>query len=300
MNRLVVAVLAIGLLAACKSGHKKQGGGALTYEDFRELFPKTSLPYKLSTDSLSKEQPDSLALDTAAVSQFLTDTLAGPGRHVAAYYPVAYIAGKDVNYFVVQGGGTGYLCFADKKGHYLSRMIVARQGKDSRQYFSIDAKNLIKVTTETNVNNGHTATKEDFYAVSASGATTLIMTNSTGDPVGAQLFNPIDTLPAKNKLSGDYEAGEMNMISIRDGADAKSFQFFISFSKESGSCKGELLGTGRFTSATKGEYRDKETECGLDFVFNGSKLSVKEMGGCGAYRGIKCFFEGSFTKKAKK
>lgn len=296
MKRLVVMVLAIGLLGACRSGHNKQGSEAMAYDAFRKSFPAAGLPYKMPSDAMSKS--DSGALDEEAVTHFLTDTLGGGQLH--KFYPLAYITGRDVNFFAVKAaaksGNVGYLCFMDKKGHYLGSMRVARQENNFRQYFSIDNKQLLKVTGETSTSPGHTSTKEDFFSINAAGKTTLIMTNSTGDAVAGQLFNPIDTLAAKHKLSGDYTSGEMNLVSIRDGEDGKSFQFFITFSREGG-CKGELLGTGRFTGANKGEYTDKETECGIAFQFSGNKLSIREIGGCGAYRGVRCFFEGSFTKK---
>ena len=152
------------------------------------------------------------------------------------------------------------------------------------------------MTTETEVTPGHTGTREDFYAADAAGKTALIMTNSSGEAVAAQIFNPIDTLPAKNKLSGDYISGEMSIVSIRDAKEPKSFLFFISFTKDSG-CKGEISGTGKYTGTNKGEFKDKDSGCGITFQFSSGRLSIKEVGGCGAYRGVRCLFEGAFTKK---
>jgi hypothetical protein len=299
MNKIVLALLAICLLGACKSKHKKAAGDEFTFEDFRDLFTAGTLPYKLTPDSLKTVPDDSLAIAPELLKQFLTDSLA---TGTVKYFPLVYLEGNTVNYFLVEAVGksanTAYLCFTDKKGHYLNRLQVADVSPNAKstRYFSVDTKQAVKITEEQVLSPGRTATREEFYGVAADGKTTLIMTNSSGAAPAGQIFNPIDTLSHKHKLSGDYEAGETSLVSIRDGNDAKSFLFFITFSKESG-CKGELSGTGHFTGTNKGEYKDKETDCGIAFQFSGGHLSIKEIGGCGAYRGVRCFFEGSFNKK---
>ena len=305
MNKLMLVVLSIGLLAGCGSKKDKKGKDALTFEDFRQLFNTASLPYKLTPDSLKTKVADSSVITPELLKQFLTDTLAKadfPENAAIRYYPVAYIQGAAVNYFVVKAVGksatTAYICFLDKKGKYLNRLAAAKiDGQNEQHYFSIDGKQVVKVTNEIQIAPGRTATREDFYGVSDNGQTTLIMTNSSGEAAAGQIFNPIDTLSAKHKLSGDYFAGESSLVSIRDGEDPKSFQFFITFSKEKTGCKGELSGYGRFTGTNKGEYKDKETDCGIAFQFASGRVSIKEIGGCGAYRGIRCFFEGSYAKK---
>jgi hypothetical protein len=305
MNKLVLALLAICLLGACKSKHKKVAGDEFTFEDFRDLFTTAKLPYKLTLDSLKVEQDDSVAIAPELVKQFLSDTLAKadfPAGTAVAYFPLAYMEGEKINYFVIKAASKtadmAYLCVTDKKGHYLNRLQVAKRvdNGNSTKYFSVDNKQAVKITEEKQLSGSLTATKEEFYGIAADGKSTLIMTNSSGEAAAGQIFNPIDTLPRKHKLSGDYEAGELSIVSIRDGNDAKSFLFFISFSKETG-CKGELSGTGHFTGANKGEYKDKETDCGIAFQFAAGRLTIKEIGGCGAYRGVRCFFEGNFKKK---
>lgn len=307
MNKLVLALLTVGLLAGCGSKKDKSGKDAFTFEDFRRLFTEATLPYKMTPESLQQKSADSTAISPEVLKEFLTDTLGKsdfPEGAAVKYYPVATIDGAAVNYFVVKAVGktatTAYICFLDKKGHYLNRLPAGKvDDKKDLHYFSIDTRQVIKVTNEKELSPGHKATREDFFGVSEKGITTLIMTNSAGDAAAGQLFNPIDTLKATHKLSGDYISGENSIISIRDGDDPKSFLFFISFSKDKTGCKGELSGTGHFTSANKGEYKDKETDCGISFQFGSGKVSIKEIGGCGAYRGVRCFFEGSFSKKSQ-
>ncbi|SKA39790.1 hypothetical protein SAMN04488128_10559 [Chitinophaga eiseniae] len=311
MKRYLLLLLTIGALAACKS-NKKPGKGAnepMTFEDFQELFTPGTLPYKLNADSLQLKMADSLAVGAADVSRFLTDTLTQGDyskTEKVKLFPLTRIQGNVTNYMVIKAVGrtqtTGYLCILDKKGKYLNRLRIANTGSaDGAVVFtSIDSKNVIKISSEKKLSGSNTALREDFYAVGKDGTAQLIMTNSNGPTTPGQIFNPIDTLPRKHKFSGDYTAGDMNLISIRDGEDAKTFQFFITFSKNNGSCKGELSGRGHYIAGNRGEYKDKESSCGIAFQFSAGRVTIREVGGCGAYRGIKCFFEGNFVKKAEK
>jgi hypothetical protein len=306
MNKLLLALLAICLMGACKSKHKKGPGDEFTLEDFRQLFDSRALPYKLTTDSLKIEQADSLVITPELMKQFLSDSLIKadyPAEAAVKFFPLAYFEGKELDFYVVKATAkaatTAYLYMMDKKGHYLNAMQVAKVTANSKmvRYFSVDNKQVVKITEENELSGNRTSTKEEFYDVKTDGKTMLMMTNSSGEAAAGQIFNPLSSLPAKNKLSGDYEAGELSLVSIRDGSDPKSFQFFISFSRESSGCKGELTGTGHFVSANKGEYKDKESSCGISFQFSGGRMTIKEIGGCGAYRGVRCFFEGNYSKK---
>ncbi|SEW33588.1 hypothetical protein [Chitinophaga arvensicola] len=309
MKRFLLLLLAIGVLAACKS-KKKAGSGnePMTFEDFQALFTPGNLPYRLTPDTLQLKLADSLRLDTAAL-RFLTDTLPKGDftkNEGVKFYPLQRISGSVVDYVVVKAAGrsqsVGYLCFLDKKGKYLNRIRGASTGSADGTVTSlqIDSKNVVKISSETKLSGSRSALKEDFYMVNPDGTVTLIMTNSNGPTNAGQIFNPIDTLPRKHKFSGDYTSGEMNIVSIRDGDDAKTFQFFITFSKDNGNCKGELSGKGHYIAGNRGEYKDKESSCGISFQFSAGRVSIREIGGCGAYRGIKCFFEGGFVKKAEK
>jgi hypothetical protein len=310
MKRFLLLLLVTGVFIACKSKKKagRNSGEPMTIEDFRSLFSPGKLPYKLTPDSLLQQQADSLALDTAAM-QFLTDTL-GKGDFAKTervkYFPLQRIHGAAVDYMVVKAAGrsqqAGYLCFMDKKGKYLNSLRVAATGSTGGASASmqIDSRNVIKISNEKKLPGNGIALREDFYMVKPDGSVTLIMTNSNGPTNAGQIFNPIDTLPRKNKFSGDYTSGDMSIVSIRDGDDPKSFQFFITFSKDNGGCKGELSGKGHFLAGNRGEYKDRESSCGIAFQFSSSRVTIREVGGCGAYRGIKCFFEGGFKKKIEK
>ncbi|MBO9155087.1 hypothetical protein ACFOTA_22930 [Chitinophaga sp. GCM10012297] len=303
MSRILLLALIV-FMTACKSKPKPATGDeeqALTYPDFRRLFPEAALTFRWDADSLGIRQPDSIALKARVVKQFLPDTLA-KGVFAAAEKPKFFALGliqppnRQFDILVVEGsarsGAAAWLVMFNKNGEFLGRHLVARNTKGKRMGFSVDKRLAIKVTTET----ASKSIREDVYAAEEDGNLALILTNST-EPVGG-LYNPIDTLPRKHKFSGNYMSGE-NIVSVRDGETAKEFLFFIHFSRDKGECIGELDGTGRFTSATTGQFRDKQSSCILDFKFSSGRVTIRETG-CGAYRGIRCMFEGTFVRKKSK
>jgi hypothetical protein len=111
------------------------------------------------------------------------------------------------------------------------------------------------------------------------------------------ILNPIDTLPKKNKLSGDYIENAKNYMSIRDGKNDKEYLFFIHFEKKEGACVGELKGKFILKDETHAKYTENGDPCVIDFTFNGNEVTLKEQGSCGNRRGIECYFDDSFIKK---
>ncbi|WP_212002692.1 hypothetical protein [Chitinophaga sp. HK235] len=311
MKRYLLLLLMIGALAACKN-NKKAGNNTnepMTFEDFQALFKAGTLPYKLNADTLQLKMADSLAVAATDVNRFLTDTLTKGDyskTEKVKLFPLTRMPGNVADYMIIKAVGksqtTGYLCILDKKGKYLNRLRIANTGGSDGSIIStsIDNKNVVKISAEKKLSGANTSLKEEFYAVNKDGSVQLIMTNTNGPTTAGQIFNPIDTLPRKHKFSGDYTSGDMSIVSIRDGEDGKTFQFFISFSKDNGNCKGELSGRGHYLAGNRGEYKDKESSCGISFQFSAGRVNIREIGGCGAYRGIKCFFEGGFAKKKHK
>ncbi|MGE7774360.1 hypothetical protein ACQKLP_06530 [Chitinophaga sp. NPDC101104] len=304
MRSILFLFLAIGVLAGCKSRKKtiSEDDRELTFADYSNKFPAAEA-LRWNADSLKRKRTDSLAFKSRYLKQFLPDTLT-KGVFGAAekprFWPVGQLTlTEDLRLFVVEGaaksGAAAWMCFYDKNGTFLKRYLAAQYvaGGNKKTGFSVDKKGNIRITTET----GAAIAREDVFAANPDGSLALILTNSN-EPAVTGLFNPIDTLPRKHKLSGNYTAGEGNIVSIRDGETAKEFLFFIHFTRDKGACTGEIDGTGRFTTATTGQWRDKQSGCIVDFKFSGSKVTINETG-CGAYRGIKCAFEGTFTKKRK-
>ncbi|MBP0569175.1 hypothetical protein J8H89_08415, partial [Campylobacter jejuni] len=70
----------------------------------------------------------------------------------------------------------------------------------------------------------------------------VVINDSNEDPKKTAVINPIDTLPRKNRFSGDYVQDKKNFVSVRDGKNQHTYLFFIHFEKDGGSCTGELKG----------------------------------------------------------
>lgn len=299
--------MALGFLTACKDRSKKavDEDRLLTFSEFGELFPSATVPYKLSVETLKEKIPDSLALKPKVALQFLPDTLASdafPAKEKLRIYPLAYFKNSDLHYVVVKAAGksgtSAYICLFSPKGKFLGKKLAGqlKAGSVKEITSGIDARYNIKVNMNEKKSATYTAIREETFGVNPDGSMVLIVSNSNEPVNDGGIVNPIDTLPRKQKFSADYTAGEGNLVSIRDGEMAKEFQFYIVLSKDKGACVGELDGTGRFTSATTGQYRDKNSSCIVEFKFSAGRVNISETN-CGAYRGITCKFEGNYNKK---
>jgi hypothetical protein len=86
-------------------------------------------------------------------------------------------------------------------------------------------------------------------------------------------------------------------VSFRDSRNVNKRRFFIHFEKNNGDCIGELKGEAVMKSATTAEYREPGEPCSLQFSFTGSAVTIKELTGCGSKRGVRCSFNGVYSRK---
>jgi hypothetical protein len=179
-------------------------------------------------------------------------------------------------------------------------MMVTSANAGTSQNTGVDNKYTITSTLQYRTAKGQTIYHKEAYIYNKDAASlTLILTESNDASASrrTELQNPLDTFPKKKKYSGDYLQDKMNMVSIRDGKNDKELLFFVHFEKDNGECKGELKATATVVSPDQAVYSEPGNPCILKFIFKGNTVSIKEEKGCGTYRDIKCFFEGSFTKK---
>ena len=163
----------------------------------------------------------------------------------------------------------------------------------------MDNKYTISVNRQHKGPDGVIYYKKDAYVFTDGVGWMLILTESNeGKPRIPQIYNSIDTLPRKHKYSGDYVQDKRNFVSIRDGKDPSRFLFFIHFEREEGTCKGELKGEARVVSSGIARYRSYSDPCAVEFLFTPTSVSLKELGGCGVHRDIKCYFEGTFERRS--
>ena len=306
--RYLFCLLGFFVLAGCGGGKKKVSGEEpVTVEGFLAPFPPIKLPYVLDDSILRKKNADSLKLSLHAWKTIIPDSIytayfAGkPGLRLFAIGKVLdrnkgkYVLLKAVS----PDGNSGYLFYFDRKNKLGGSMQMAASGDDAHEksYGKIDNRFNISLVTEIYKPGGTNIVKESSYGLSDEGIFTLIMTNTNAVVSGRGVYNPIDTLPRHFKWSGDYVAGKNNIVSIRDGVSPREYRIFVHFVNEDAGCKGEVKGVAEVLGENKLKFTEQGGPCGIEFRFSDNHVTIREVGGCGAYRDVSCFFEGTYDKK---
>jgi len=294
------------LLAGCKSKKPSLAGDEpVEITDFIEFFPDTKLPYHAADSTLLKKEKDSLLISYKVFTQFVPDSILSQVFGKTAnlkIYPLAKSKGDETYLFAKAIAGnkrTVMVLGFDKKNKFIAAMplLSLDQSAATQQTGNMDSrytitKNLFRKNTDGSVSEG----KDVYVLNSGAGSFMLIMTDALDDKP-AELTNPIDTISRKQKYTADYGSGKMNLVSIRDGRKSDRLSFFIHFEKNNGECTGELKGEAIIKSPTVAEYREGGDPCILQFRFTSSSITVKELEGCGSRRGLRCSFDGTYSRK---
>jgi hypothetical protein len=295
------------LLLACKDKKVKTVQDEdLSASEFISLVPKISFPVIIHDTTLAKKPNDSVLINQTAFKKIIPDSV------YKKYYPQTkqlklYLAGKVTddtkgNYVIVKSilptGRAAHVFYFDKEASFRGSMKLAdgNQKTKNNRYTKIDNRYNITMVDEVKLPSGELQTAETVYYLDEDGGFKIAMTNSNEDLSDEVMGNPIDTFPRKNKFSADYSSDKKNFISIRDDTSARSFYFYIHFSKQNGDCVGDVKGKGTWLDKTKGVFKDEESDCVIAFNFTSSSVSIKEEKGCGSYRDITCFFEGAYAR----
>jgi hypothetical protein len=304
-----VWILSLALLAGCKDKKKPSLAGDEPVEvgDFIDFFPVKNIPYQFGDTTLNKKEKDSLLISHKVFTQFVPDSFMNRvfGKGVKPkIYPMGKIkgAGSENYLFVkaVSGDKKAAFVFAfDKKDQLIDGIQLLRTGQypGAQQSVTLDKSYSInKVVTRRNADASISEGKDVYGLNKESGKFMLIMTDALDDKV-TELINPIDTISRKYKYAADYGTGKLNLVSIRDGRKSDRLSFFVHFDKNSGACTGDLKGEAIIKSSTVAEYREGGDPCVLRFSFTSSSVTVKELEGCGSHRGLRCSFDGTFSRK---
>ncbi len=300
--------LCLLIFAACKEEKPKLVSDEhLTVADFISIAPQLATPVVINDSVVNRKESDSAKIHLAAFKTFIPDSV------FKSYFPQEkqlklFLVGKSTdnqkgNYLFVKSVAGNkravHLLYYTSKAQFLGGMKVADNIPKAgiNKYCKIDSRYNISMIQEQKTPTGEYWTAETIYYMDATGKMIIAMTNNTQDRSNQIMGNPIDTFPRKNKFSADYSIDKNNLVSVRDGATAKQFRFFIHFSKQNGSCNGELKGDGEWVGNGKGVFRDINSPCVIQFSFTGGSVSIKEETGCGSYRDITCFFEGNYARK---
>lgn len=307
MYKYAIACLLIMAGIACKNDKVSLSGDSpVEMKDFMEAFPTVALPFKIADSNMVK-LADTTRISYPIFTEFIPDTvltaLYGKNAKKMLIHPVAKIEKEQEIYLLanlkVNGKTALFVFLFNNENKYISRyQLLSQQVKDeyARNVAITSEPTFIISREKTNSAGDFFYTRNGVAYNNGSGSFITVMSDNNEDLKKInEIINPIDTLPHKNKLSGDYVKDKRNFISLRDGNNNK-YIFFIHFEKNGGDCIGELKGNLTMRDATHGYFQESGDPCVIDFVFTGKSVSVKEQGNCGNHRGIKCFFDDAYNK----
>jgi len=306
-NSWLLAIVLLFLLS-CKSKRTTlTDDQAVSSEEFVEFFPSLSLPLHIADSSFRKKLNDSTLVGYKVLTQIIGDSILrrqfGDAR--PKIYPIGRVEVKKAETYVFIKAIAGnkkaaYALAFDKGNEFKAALPVMVQDSDPQtsQWATMDSKYTIFVNRQRKRPDGTPEYRKDAYVYNTVGEYNLILTESNAEASQTDnVVNPLDTFARKHKYSGDYIKDKRNMVSIRDGKNNNTMRFFVHFEKDKGTCRGEIRGEATFVQPTVAVYRESGDPCVLQFSFTSSGVTLQEVEGCGNYRDIKCFFEGSFPRK---
>lgn len=306
MKRCLPILLLLALWGCKKKKIDLSGEVPVKVADFIAVFPKINLPYVVADTNIHKAG-DTVLIGTRALLQFFPDSsltpIVGTNRKLVIH-PVGKIDKEKETYlllsFTARKKDTHLVVFVtDKKNKYLASKEILRTGMDEEytHSVSINREPTFLISREKTGKDNNLKFSRTGWVYSSAGIFMVVINDSNEDPKKTNVINPIDTLPRKNKFSGDYIQDKKNYISIRDTKKPNTYLFFIHFEKNEGSCTGELKGEMKMKDAGTAQFSQHGDPCVIDFRFEGNEITLKEKGSCGNHRGIKCFFDDTFIKK---
>jgi hypothetical protein len=310
-RKILWLALVVFVFAGCKQKKKVSLSGEEPVEiaDFIEFFKPLSLPWQANDTIFNKKEKDSTLISYKNFALFVPDSvikkLFGKGIKPKIYSFGKVEVPKAETYLFVKtitGFKKTLLILAfDGKQKFVAAFPALQAGMvaSTTHSVSMDKKYTITKTVVRKNADGSLSEGKDVWVLDASTRDfSLVMTDAL-DEKPTELINPIDTMSQKNKFTGDYSNGKMNLVSVRDGKRTDRITFFIHFEKDNGKCTGELKGDALMRKSNMAEYRVGGDPCVLQFIFSSSAVTLKEVEGCGARRGLNCSFDGSFAKKKK-
>lgn len=306
MKKYLVSAILLFALFACKNKKTLSGNQNVGAEEFFNAYDDLKLPFNVSDTNITAVA-DTNTISYTIFTQFIPDSIFtgvfGKDKKLTIH-PIGKIEQKDKEtYFATlvtsKNSSAVYLSVYDKNKFVANLPLVFSNDDEKVTSATIDKKLSIVINTEWTI-------KDDIYynriiyAYNNVGVFTTVLTETNADRrVEKVVSNPIDTFPKKYKYSGDYRKGSKNIVSVRDGKKPDEYLFFVYFEsgKEDEPCGGEIRGVMKVASEKVAIYKGEGDPCQLSFNFASNTVTVKETGSCGNYRGIKCFFNDTYTKK---
>ncbi|WP_153800397.1 hypothetical protein [Foetidibacter luteolus] len=309
MYRLYCVLLLLAFTAGCKSGDKSLAGNEpVSDDDFFAAFSKLALP-TVYADTNMLRRADTTTISYAVFNQFVPDSalqkITGKTPKKLSIHPVGMIKKENEFYLLAnftQNKRTKLAVFTfDKQKKFRSSLELLHDKYDDgyRHYVSVNKEPTFSVAKEKIADGSQLLYTRQGYAFNNDAGIFFVVVNDSNEDIKklSEILNPLDTLPRKNKFSGDYVKDKKNFVSIRDGKAPNKYLFFTHFENKSNDCTGELKGELVIVADNKGIFKETGDPCVIDFSFSGNTVKVKEQGSCGNHRGIKCYFNDSYTRK---
>jgi hypothetical protein len=312
MKKCLLLIVLSVLFFSCKNKKLSlaENDEKIDTRDLIEFFQPLALPYQVTDTLLRRKEAESVLINYKLFIRLVPDSvltrLFGKESRPRLYAVGKIKVPESETYVFVKATARErrvlfILCF-DKNNRFAAArpVIYSDNAPGVSGQAGMDMKYTLSILHQRKAADGQVFYKKDAYVYTAAGGFVLILTesNEVKTKIPA-IYNPIDTVSHKHKFTGDYSQDKRNIISVRDTKDASRILFFIHFEKDDGTCKGELKGEAKFGSANIARYRSNTDPCAIEFSFNPSGVTLKELGGCGVHRDIKCFFEGYYERRVR-
>lgn len=303
---IVLMMVAFGCNSNDQQQPEEEENSAFNYENFTARFKEVTIPYQLSDTSLINNK-DTSGIRNAAFAAMIPDSvkqqLVGKTTGIKLVPLARFEASDAERYFIIKAVSgnkrAALLTVFDKEGTYAASFpfLLPDANEATNQISSVDKSFSISRNMNRKTKDDVLIEGRDVYVFNNEAKDfILIMTDLMDDGEG-ELINPIDTFARTHKYAGDYTNGKRNMVSIRDGRTPNELDVFIHFEKSGEECIGELKGTVLMTSSNTAVYRGAGNPCVLEMKFTANKVTLKEVGGCGSFRDVKCTFDATYTRK---
>ncbi|MBY0348446.1 MAG: hypothetical protein K2W79_09310 [Hydrotalea flava] len=305
IQQLITFILIFIFLVGCQTHPGDLSGTKpVSSSDFFAAFPPIGLPITIADTNINSFA-DTTVIGIKAMSQFIPDSILNHFHlnKKAIIHPVGSIQKLKEKYILANFSYKnntilGVFVFNEKNEFLAAKNLVQSKQNDgyvhsvyinkeptfliSREKYTADKK-LLYTRTGWVYNNGNA------FMVAMNDGNEDELKNNT-------IINPIDTLPEKNKHSGNYAKNSKNFIAIRDGKTPKLYHFFIHFENKD-NCNGELKGMMKMVGEDKAVYKEIGEPCSIEFTFKNNEITFKENGKCGNKRGIQCYFDDTYPKQ---
>lgn len=305
MRRWIFVFMVITLFACKQKKVNLSGDVPVKVKDFIAAFPTLSLPFIVSDTNIYKVA-DTTHISLSVFTQFIPDSVLSDliDENKVSIRPVGRIEKQDEMYLLAsftrnkRSNLIAFVLNKESKFKAAKELLSSNSNDGYSHYVSINKEPTFLISKERLSTDKQLLFTRVGWVYNSAGTFMVVLNDGNEDSRKInEIIDPIDTLQKKNKLSGNYLQNTKNFISLRDGRDANSYLFFIHFEKKGGNCVGELKGILKMKSENTAVYAESGDPCVIDFTFERNSITVKEKGSCGNRRGMKCYFDDTFTKK---